>query len=204
MFRDIVDIIVFKRGFMSDISNFKISEALPKQQRRNIYLALFGNALEYYDLYLYIHMGVILNQKFFPHLPQDHFILKNLGLLNMYLFVPIACIFWALAGDLRGRKGVLIASSSIAACTTFLVCLLPEYNAMPEGLGTLTIAFFILLRLIQGFAMAGEPYAAFLYCVEGHRLPVLQTKKGLETIYEKEIPKFAFLRDFSCQIESSF
>lgn len=137
---------------------------------------MLGNSLEYYDLYLYIHMAVILNQKFFPLLPQDHFVLKNLGLINIYLLVPIAAIAWAFMGDLRGRRKVLICSSSVASVTTFLVCFLPEYNALPEGWGAWTMVAFLILRLIQGLAMAGEPYASLLYMIEASGKNIVKMK----------------------------
>lgn len=141
-------------------------------------LVLIGNTLEFFDLYLYTHLAIIINQKFFPGFPPDHFILKGISLMNLYLFAPMACLAWGMLGDLQGRKKVLLVSSFAMGICTFLIALLPEYAWWDEGYGEISILLFLLLRLFQGVAMAGEPLAAKLYSVEE------------STDVEKELPRW--------------
>ncbi len=40
--------------------------SLKKQQKETMWLLSIGTFLEYFDLMIYIHMGVFLNELFFP------------------------------------------------------------------------------------------------------------------------------------------
>lgn len=132
----------------------------------NRHLALLGNTIEFYDLYLYTHLAIIINQKFFPGVPSDHFLLKGFSVMNLYLFAPMAAIAWGMIGDLQGRKKVLLYSSFVMSIVTFFIAFLPEYNWWSEGYGFISIALLVVLRMIQGVAIAGEPLSAGLYAIE--------------------------------------
>ncbi|XVN42608.1 MAG: hypothetical protein RCG15_08535 [Candidatus Rickettsia vulgarisii] len=50
-----------------EISNMTIPQTnLTKEQREAVGLLSVGTFLEYFDLMIYVHMGVILNELFFP------------------------------------------------------------------------------------------------------------------------------------------
>ncbi|GAO98176.1 hypothetical protein Cva_00824 [Caedimonas varicaedens] len=53
-------------------------------------LVLVGNGLEFFDLYLYIHLAHVINQKFFPY--GEPSALRMLPYLGSYLIAPISCI----------------------------------------------------------------------------------------------------------------
>ena len=52
---------------------------LPKEQKQDIRLLSMGTFLEYFDLFLYVHMAVLLNELFFPN---------TQALLAAFAFLP--------------------------------------------------------------------------------------------------------------------
>ena len=69
-----------------------------------------------------------------------------------YVARPIGAIFLGYWGDTHGRKNVLLLCLFLMGGATFLVGLLPTY----EQIGWLAPLLLVLLRLVQGFAVAGE------------------------------------------------
>ncbi|MFV0251038.1 MAG: hypothetical protein AB8U53_04950, partial [Rickettsia aeschlimannii] len=52
-----------------------------------------GTFLEYFDLYLYVHMAVLLNELFFPQAdPQTALIYEAAALCSTYVFRPIGSL----------------------------------------------------------------------------------------------------------------
>ena len=56
---------------------------LTRYQREGVGLVSIGTFLEYFDLMLYVHMSVLLNELFFPQ--GDHAVAKLLGALALYI-----------------------------------------------------------------------------------------------------------------------
>jgi MHS family proline/betaine transporter-like MFS transporter len=144
-------------------------------------LVMIGNIFEYLDLYLYVHLAVILHQKFFPQISIDDNSVKVFTFMGLYIISPLARLFWGVFGDLRGRRGVLVKSSIFTSLITFLVVFIPTYDSMP--LEYKMIPFYILftLRILQAVGIAGEPLAAKLYALENVKdnvrdLPLSATK----------------------------
>lgn len=123
-------------------------------------LVVFGNFLEFFDLYLYIHLAYIINEKFFPG--GETVLLKAFPFFGFYVLAPMACIAFSYIGDLYGRKIILTGCSVAMAISSCLILFLPTY----ETAGVYPGYFLILLRVIQGISLAGEPTAASLYVIE--------------------------------------
>ncbi len=123
-------------------------------------IVLTANVLEFFDLYLYIHLAHIINQKFFPY--GEPTALRMLPFISFYLLAPLSCILFAFIGDTRGRKPVLITTAFVMAISSFLIVFLPTY----ETWGVYPGYFLILLRVLQGISLGGEPTAANLYIAE--------------------------------------
>ncbi len=147
-------------------------------------LVMIGNTLEYYDLYLYIHLAFLINKHFFPDIEPDNQILKIFSLVSMYFVAPLASIFWGIYGDLIGRKKVLILGSFLMAFSTSIIMIIPNYNWWPESLKIMPIFLLFILRILQGIAIAGEPLAAKLYSIEN----LQASKKDENIIISKIIP----------------
>jgi MFS family permease len=126
----------------------------------NYWLVMATNTLEFFDLFLYVHLAAVLHVHFFP---QDSlFMSETFSLANIYFIAPILSCVFALYGDNRGRKPIVIGCAILMALSTALVAMLPTYGQV----GILATGSFIFLRILQGIALAGEPYAAALYVIE--------------------------------------
>jgi MFS family permease len=113
-----------------------------------------GSALEYYDFFIYATAAsLIFPQIFFPKTDPKVAIIASLATYGVgYVARPIGAFFLGHWGDTHGRKMVLIVCMFLMGFSTMAVGLLPTY----EQVGLLAPALLVLLRLIQGFAVAGE------------------------------------------------
>lgn len=113
-----------------------------------------GSALEYYDFFIYATAAsLIFPQIFFPKTDPTVAIIASLATYGVgYVARPIGAFFLGHWGDTHGRKNVLILCMFLMGFSTVAVGLLPTY----EQVGLLAPALLVLLRLIQGFAVAGE------------------------------------------------
>lgn len=113
-----------------------------------------GSALEYYDFFIYATAAsLIFPQIFFPKSDPKVAIVASLATYGVgYVARPIGAFFLGHWGDTHGRKMVLIVCMFLMGFSTIAVGLLPTYDQV----GLLAPALLVLLRLIQGFAVAGE------------------------------------------------
>ncbi|MEI2775966.1 MAG: MFS transporter [Tetrasphaera sp.] len=113
-----------------------------------------GSALEYYDFFIYAQAAALI----FPTIMFD----KNdpkmgiIGALGTYVvgYVarPIGAFYLGQWGDKHGRKNVLVLCMLLMGSATMLVAILPTY----QQVGIWAPAALMALRLVQGFAVAGE------------------------------------------------
>jgi MFS family permease len=77
--------------------------SLTKEQKEAIGLLSIGTFLEYFDLMLYVHMAVLLNDLFFPKTdPDTAAFVSAAAFCSTYLFRPLgAFIFGWLGENLR-------------------------------------------------------------------------------------------------------
>lgn len=113
-----------------------------------------GSALEYYDFFIYATAAsLIFPQIFFPKGDPKVAIIASLATYGVgYVARPIGAFFLGHWGDTHGRKNVLIICMFLMGFSTVAVGLLPTYDQV----GLWAPALLVLLRLIQGFAVAGE------------------------------------------------
>jgi len=113
-----------------------------------------GSALEYYDFFIYATAAsLIFPQIFFPSGNPTVAIVASLATYGVgYVARPIGAFFLGHWGDTHGRKTVLLVCMFLMGFSTMAVGLLPTY----QQVGMLAPALLVLLRLIQGFAVAGE------------------------------------------------
>ena len=113
-----------------------------------------GSALEYYDFFIYATAAsLIFPQIFFPKGDPTTAIIASLATYGVgYVARPIGAFFLGHWGDTHGRKNVLIICMFLMGFSTVAVGLLPTYDQV----GLWAPAMLVLLRLIQGFAVAGE------------------------------------------------
>jgi MFS family permease len=113
-----------------------------------------GSALEYYDFFIYATAAsLIFPQIFFPSTNPAVAIIASLATYGVgYVARPLGAFFLGHWGDTYGRKYVLILCMFVMGFATMAVGLLPTY----QQVGILAPALLVVLRLIQGFAVAGE------------------------------------------------
>lgn len=113
-----------------------------------------GSALEYYDFFIYATAAsLIFPQIFFPKTDPKVAIIASLATYGVgYVARPIGAFFLGHWGDTHGRKMVLIVCMFLMGFSTMAVGILPTYDQV----GLLAPALLVILRLIQGFAVAGE------------------------------------------------
>ena len=113
-----------------------------------------GSALEYYDFFIYATAAsLIFPQIFFPSSNPTVAIVASLATYGVgYVARPIGAFVLGHWGDTHGRKNVLILCMFLMGFSTIAVGLLPTY----EQVGILAPILLVVMRLIQGFAVAGE------------------------------------------------
>ena len=113
-----------------------------------------GSVLEYYDFFIYATAAsLIFPQIFFPAADPKVAIVASLATYGVgYVARPIGAFFLGHWGDTHGRKQVLLVCMFLMGISTVAVGLLPTYDQV----GLLAPALLVVLRLIQGFAVAGE------------------------------------------------
>ncbi|RUP24899.1 MAG: MFS transporter [Curvibacter sp.] len=113
-----------------------------------------GSVLEYYDFFIYATAAsLIFPQIFFPSGNPTVAIVASLATYGVgYVARPIGAFFLGHWGDTHGRKQVLVLCMFLMGISTMAVGLLPTY----DQIGLWAPALLVLMRLIQGFAVAGE------------------------------------------------
>jgi len=124
------------------------------QTRKATASGWIGSALEYYDFFIYATAAsLIFPQIFFPKGDPTVAIVASLATYGVgYVARPIGAFVLGHWGDTHGRKTVLLVCMFLMGFSTIGVGLLPTYDQA----GILAPALLVLLRLVQGFAVAGE------------------------------------------------
>ena len=124
------------------------------QTRKAAASGWIGSALEYYDFFIYASAAaLIFPQVFFPSDNPQVAIIASLATYGVgYVARPIGAFFLGHWGDTHGRKTVLLLCMFLMGFSTMAVAFLPTY----QQVGVLAPILLVVLRLIQGFAVAGE------------------------------------------------
>ncbi|WP_277675491.1 MFS transporter [Saccharopolyspora rectivirgula] len=129
-----------------------------------VFASLVGTTLEWYDFFLYgSAAALVFNKLFFPAGdPLTGTLLAFITYAVGFVARPLGGLVFGHYGDRLGRKKLLVLSLVMMGGSTFVIGLLPTYQAIGVAAPLLLTA----LRLVQGFAIGGEWGGAVLMVSE--------------------------------------
>ncbi|MBY0281692.1 MAG: MFS transporter [Alphaproteobacteria bacterium] len=140
-----------------------IFTSLDKEQKQAVGLLSIGTFLEYFDLMLYVHMAVLLNELFFPKTdPHTASLLAAFAFCTTYIFRPIGALIFGFIGDYVGRKVTVILTIMFMSLSCVLMANLPTY----AQIGIMASWIVTICRIVQGMSSMGELTGAQLYLSE--------------------------------------
>lgn len=152
---------------------------LNKHQKEAVGLLQVGTFLEYFDLMLYVHMAVILNDIFFPKTdPHTARIISAFTFSTTFIFRPLGALIFGYLGDTIGRKSTVILTTFLMAISCFIMSLLPTY----EQIGITATWLVTMCRILQGISSMGERTGAELYLTETTKFPARYPIVALITV----------------------
>jgi MFS transporter, MHS family, proline/betaine transporter len=127
--------------------------ALPGAARRRVLAGSVGNLMENYDNLIYAYTASTLSVLFFPTGDAVNGLLATFATFAVgFLARPIGTLWFGHIGDRHGRKRALVISVVMMGAATTAIGLMPTY----ETIGALAPVLLVLIRLVQGFSVAGE------------------------------------------------
>ncbi|XWN29668.1 MAG: MFS transporter [Devosia sp.] len=130
---------------------------------RGIFAASSGNVLEWYDFTVYGFLSPIIGKVFFPQSDLVATTLAAFAVLAVgYLARPIGSIIFGHIGDRMGRKPALLISVVLMGLGSVAIGVLPTH----EQIGMAAPILLVLIRVVQGIAVAGEYTSSGILLVE--------------------------------------
>ncbi|MGW3725894.1 MFS transporter [Streptomyces sp. NPDC000851] len=132
--------------------------------RRVALSGLLGTAVEFYDFLVYGTVAaLVFGDLFFPDADPAVGTIAAFGTFAAgYVARPLGGIVFGHFGDRVGRKSMMLLTMVLMGCGSFLIGLLPTYDAI----GVWAPVLLVTLRVVQGIAIGGEWGGATLMVVE--------------------------------------
>ncbi|RZI46200.1 MFS transporter [Candidatus Finniella inopinata] len=141
----------------------RVFKGLSRQQKESIGLLQIGTFLEYFDLMLYVHMAVLLNELFFPEAdPHTTAVVSAFAFCSTFILRPFGAILFGLIGDNIGRKSTVIMTTMMMALSCIVMANLPTY----AEIGISAAWIITICRIAQGLSSMGEVMGAQIYITE--------------------------------------
>jgi len=144
--------------------------SLTREQKESVGFLSFGTFLEYFDLMLYVHMAVLLNEVFFPKADtHTESLFAALALCSSLAFRPLGALFFGWVGDRIGRKPTIVITTTMMAISCIVIANLPTYAQIG-----ITAAWIVTIcRIFQGISSMGEVIGAEIYLAETITRPTI-------------------------------
>lgn len=163
-------------------------ENLGSEQKKAVGLLSIGTFLEYFDLMLYIHMAVLLNELFFPKTdPFTASLLSAFAFCSSYILRPFGALIFGFIGDFIGRKSVIVITTIIMAITCTTIAVLPTY----AQIGITASWIITICRMVQGMAASAESRGAEIYITESIKPPLQYPLVAIITVFSAVGTSFA-------------
>ncbi|MBL8557111.1 MAG: MHS family MFS transporter [Hyphomonadaceae bacterium] len=132
-------------------------------ERKVIAASSLGTVFEWYDFYLYGSLAVSISTHFFSGVNETTgFIFALAAFAAGFAVRPFGALVFGRIGDIVGRKNTFLVTMAIMGLSTFIVGVLPGY----EAIGIAAPIALVILRLLQGLALGGEYGGAATYVAE--------------------------------------
>jgi MFS family permease len=144
--------------------------------RRSIFVASFiGTSIEWYDYYIFgTAAALVFGQLFYPSFSPAAGTLAAFATFAVgFIARPLGAAVIGHFGDRLGRKSMLVLTLVLTGGATFLIGVLPTF----EAIGIAAPILLVLLRLAQGFGVGGEWGGAVLIATE-HAPPTRRAVYG--------------------------
>jgi len=139
------------------------SRPMTAEEKKVILASSAGTIFEWYDFYLYGSLAAIIGAQYFTAFPEaTRNVFALLAFAAGFIVRPFGALVFGAMGDIIGRKYTFLATILIMGLSTFLVGLLPGYQAW----GVAAPIILIALRMLQGLALGGEYGGAAVYVAE--------------------------------------
>src|SRR5476651_952033 len=103
-----------------------IFSSLKKEQKQAVGLLQIGTFLEYFDLLLYVHMAVLLNDLFFPKTDlHTQALLTACTFCSTWVLRPFGAMLFGYIGDNYGRTTTVIITTMLMALSCLIMATLP-------------------------------------------------------------------------------
>ncbi|MDP5370108.1 MAG: MFS transporter, partial [Pseudomonadota bacterium] len=146
-----------------------ILKSLNRQQKEAVGLLQVGTFLEYFDLMLYVHMAVLLNDLFFPETdPHTAALLTAFAFCSTYVLRPFGALVFGYIGDNIGRKTTVVLTTMMMSVSCVIMANLPTY----AQIGITATWVITICRVMQGLSSMGEVMSAQVYMTEITKPPV--------------------------------
>ncbi|ELY4128575.1 MFS transporter [Cronobacter malonaticus] len=145
-----------------------------------------GNFLEQFDFFLFGFYATYIAHTFFPASSEFASLMMTFAVFGAgFLMRPIGAIVLGAYIDKVGRRKGLIMTLSIMAAGTFLIVLIPSY----EAIGLWAPLFVLIGRLLQGFSAGAELGGVSVYLAEIAR----PGRKGFYTSWQSGSQQVAIM-----------
>src|SRR6202795_1648792 len=126
------------------------SAGMTSEEKFVIFASSLGTVFEWYDFYLYAVLAPFFAALFFPTGNDTAALLSAFATYAAgFLIRPFGAVIFGRIGDLVGRKYTFLVTIMVMGSATFLVGVIPTYNAV----GWLAPILLVSLRLCQGLAL---------------------------------------------------
>jgi MFS family permease len=146
-----------------------ILKSLNREQKEAVGLLQIGTFLEYFDLMLYVHMAVVLNELFFPETdPHTASLVAAFAFCSTFVLRPFGALIFGYIGDRIGRKTTVIFTTMMMSTSCIIMANLPTYAQV----GIVAAWVVTICRMIQGMSSMGEIVGAEIYLTEVVKPPL--------------------------------
>ncbi len=149
---------------------------LTRNQREAVGLLQVGTLLEYFDLMLYVHLAVLLNELFFPKTDaHTASLLSAFAFCSTFVLRPFGAFIFGYIGDHLGRKTTVVLTTMMMSLSCIVMASVPTY----AQIGITASWAVTICRIIQGLSSMGEIVAAEIYLSELIKPPAQYPAVGL-------------------------